>query len=466
MRLRGGATVAIGLATLAVAATAQAGQLYAGPAGSGSECTQATPCSLKEALEKARSNDEVIVTSGSYPLTEPVLLYFAAENVDIHGDFGAPMPSITGSSIGPLLGTDTVGTRVRYLEIVNDAPEFPTGFSCSVDMSVERVVARVSGENATALLEQNNCAVRDSLLLASGQAAAALRGYGFSPGYSGLARNITAIASGPDSAGVFASYQSIFSPGSYTLDLRNSIAAGAGSDIMATTGAEGAGHVVVANSNFDSAAATGGATISNAGANQAAPPVFVNAAGGNYREAAGSPTIDAGVADQLGATDLDGNPRALGAAPDIGAFEVMPPPGVGPPAASQIQSLSVMPHKFGAANFGGAILSAKKRKKAPIGATVTYSLSAAGTVEFSVERKLPGRRVGKRCVKQTKANKAKKRCSRFKPVKGSFTHAGQAGQNSFKFSGRLNGKALKPGSYRLVGKTGSVSRIAGFKLVR
>ena len=51
-------------------------------------------------------------------------------------------------------------------------------------------------------------------------------------------------------------------------------------------------------------------------------------------------------------------------------------------------------------------------------------------------------------------------------MKGSFTHSGQAGQNSFKFSGRLNGKGLKPGSYRLVGKTGSVSRAASFRIVR
>jgi hypothetical protein len=49
---------------------------------------------------------------------------------------------------------------------------------------------------------------------------------------------------------------------------------------------------------------------------------------------------------------------------------------------------------------------------------------------------------------------------------GRFTHSGQAGSNTFKFSGRLNGKALKPGSYRLVGKTGSVSRTASFRIVR
>ena len=36
-------------------------------------------------------------------------------------------------------------------------------------------------------------------------------------------------------------------------------------------------------------------------------------------------------------------------------------------------------------------------------------------------------------------------------LSGSFTHAGKVGKNSFRFSGRLRGKALKPGSYRLSG---------------
>ena len=37
-------------------------------------------------------------------------------------------------------------------------------------------------------------------------------------------------------------------------------------------------------------------------------------------------------------------------------------------------------------------------------------------------------------------------------IKSGFAHSGAAGANSFKFSGRIGGKALAPGSYRLVGK--------------
>ncbi len=51
-------------------------------------------------------------------------------------------------------------------------------------------------------------------------------------------------------------------------------------------------------------------------------PVFVDAANGNYRLAAGSPCIDAGSnAYVVGSLDLDGLPRIAGGVVDMGAFE-------------------------------------------------------------------------------------------------------------------------------------------------
>ena len=69
-------------------------------------------------------------------------------------------------------------------------------------------------------------------------------------------------------------------------------------------------------------------------------------------------------------------------------------------------------------------------------------------------------------MKQTAANKAHKKCSSFKLLKGSFSVTGAAGPNSFRFSGKLGGKTLKPGSYRLTGAAGSVSMKAAFKIVK
>jgi hypothetical protein len=51
-------------------------------------------------------------------------------------------------------------------------------------------------------------------------------------------------------------------------------------------------------------------------------------------------------------------------------------------------------------------------------------------------------------------------------MKGSFSVAGASGSNRFRFSGRLGGKALKPGPYQLVGQAGSSIKQARFKIVR
>jgi hypothetical protein len=75
----------------------------------------------------------------------------------------------------------------------------------------------------------------------------------------------------------------------------------------------------------------------------------------------------------------------------------------------------------------------------------TYSLTEAATVTMLLEKKLPGRRVGKRCVKPTPNNKTKKRCARFRQL-ATFAGGGSAGANSVPLP---NGKKLKPGTYRL-----------------
>ena len=53
-------------------------------------------------------------------------------------------------------------------------------------------------------------------------------------------------------------------------------------------------------------------------------------------------------------------------------------------------------------------------------------------------------------MKPGAAKPGAKRCIRIQKLKGSFAHHGAAGQNAFRFTGRLRGKALPPAPYRLV----------------
>ena len=127
----------------------------------------------------------------------------------------------------------------------------------------------------------------------------------------------------------------------------------------------------------------------------------------------------------------------------------------------------VVPSAFAPLRSGNSIVSQRSR-----GATVRYTLSEAARVRLSVERRTIGRRVGRRCVKTTRRNRSRRRCIRFVTVRGSFTHAGAAGPNRFRFSGRVRRRALRRGRYRLVARAvdpaGNRSRVrrAGFRIVR
>jgi hypothetical protein len=129
------------------------------------------------------------------------------------------------------------------------------------------------------------------------------------------------------------------------------------------------------------------------------------------------------------------------------------------------------PASFPAAGSGPSVKAAARKPRAT-GAKVSYRLTEAATVTFTVERATEGRKVRGRCAKPTRANRTAPRCSHFVALAGSFPHTGHAGANSFRFTGRMGGRKLTPGSYRLVAQArdaaGNRSQVArkAFRVIR
>lgn len=127
---------------------------------------------------------------------------------------------------------------------------------------------------------------------------------------------------------------------------------------------------------------------------------------------------------------------------------VATPPGGDPAPKDTVRPVL---SRFGATRTRFAVVkakrSARKRKPPPRGTTPRFTLSEAATVTVAVERPLAGRRSGKRCVAPTRRRR-KPRCTRYRRA-GTVSYRGRRGANRFAFGGRVRGRALAPGAYRL-----------------
>lgn len=134
--------------------------------------------------------------------------------------------------------------------------------------------------------------------------------------------------------------------------------------------------------------------------------------------------------------------------------------GIEPPAPPvadviRISGLKLVPKRFRVARKPTAISArkrgkAKARKPVPAGSSIRFTLSRAGEVKITVERKAKGRRSGGRCVKPTRKLRDRKGCTRWVRTRRALDRKGlAAGPQRIPFSGRIGRKALAPGQYRL-----------------
>jgi len=89
-----------------------------------------------------------------------------------------------------------------------------------------------------------------------------------------------------------------------------------------------------------------------------------------------------------------------------------------------------------------------RRPRLPVGTTFRFRLNRAANVRLEFSQLVAGRRVTARCVKATKANRSKPRCSRYQS-RSTVRLAGVAGSNTYRSRGNILGRTLTPGRYRL-----------------
>jgi hypothetical protein len=197
---------------------------------------------------------------------------------------------------------------------------------------VDQVIAKSSGSAATASIRAST--IRNSIVVQSNPlGGVALETAANGANAISTYRNVTAIAPNGYAIKAFALTDTA------KIVARNVIARGApgGASLQAQAVQGTTATITLDHSNWSGELTSGaGATIANVIGNQNSAPVFVNATGGDYRQAAGSPTIDAGLDEFInGDVDIEGDPRQIGDGTDIGAdeFFVAPAATTGPASA-------------------------------------------------------------------------------------------------------------------------------------
>ena len=295
-------------------------------------------------MEGAGSGDIVSVLAGTHTLPGRVA---ASSGVTIQGQPG-PRPVVQGPDPGPGYGLlDLQGSDIllSHLDLSFTGPsDFAlVSLQSGTGGLLHDLVITNSGTSAAVLLYDGTM---DTVVVRS-------TGTAFSDvaACTSTMRNVT-FTGGAD----YAVSADAALCGPIELTMQNTLARGTSGDVFLSAFDDGMAEVRpvalnIDHSNYRTVIKSSGAPDSlytiNASANQDAEPQLVNLTLGDIHQLPGSPTIDAGTASAIGATDIDGQPRLTGAAPDIGADERPPPdlPGASSDVTDPVISGAKLSHK-------------------------------------------------------------------------------------------------------------------------
>ena len=135
-----------------------------------------------------------------------------------------------------------------------------------------------------------------------------------------------------------------------------------------------------------------------------------------------------------------------------------------PVASSQTAIVKALP-RLTALTVGARVFSAAREgpsvtQKRTVGTKVHFQLNVSATVRFRIEVRSGGRKGGLHCDAPSPKNRTGARCTRWVMLTDAFSVNGRAGENDFRFSGRLGGRRLAAGAYRLTA-TPAASGVTG-----
>jgi CSLREA domain-containing protein len=501
------------IAALALAAPASAVERFVTTTADTAGTTCANPCSLRQAIGAANlgsGGDVIHVGAGTYQLgsaldvTKTMAIAGAGARVTVIRAFpgtsavgdgsrvfyvsGAPVHTLTASGIR-VTGGDSAGQTGGGIAVVSGNALALTdstvdhnqvtssgsspqgggiyGYQATISLTRATVAANVAGPRPLANSFGGGIATEGGVLTVVN---------------STITGNI-ASATGGDKG--FGGGIDVGSPNGSVASIRNSTISGnTAMTGIAANDYTGAGGNLLAGSNraidLTGTIVSGGTAVEGANCFKSSPGSLITSGGHNFEdlstcglagtgdlEGAGNPLLgtlgaNGGPTDTRAlspfspalnrggaicpSTDQRGVRRPQGPACDIGAFELVPAaakPVVQAPAPNVAPTISK-------AKLSKKSFRAKAKKPKKPGTTLTFTLSEAATVKLRIERAASGRRVAGKCKAKTRKNAKSRKCTLYRKLKGGFTIKAKKGKNKFRLTGKLRGKRLKAGRYRLV----------------
>jgi hypothetical protein len=299
---------------------------WASPDGTSlAACSQADPCDIVTAINAAPATSVVHIESGMYGSTNsPLTTQLEADNpITIEAASPADPPVIISDATG---GSSLVTYDSTVSDLVIRSSSPTTGLYLLDNSSATRV-ATFATDGTYGACSVDDSTLTDSVCSQTADHAAAI-GLGIAGGGTIIDTliNVTAVSTGEHSVGIDSAASGSVS---FDLNLTNSIIQGKQHDLSVRASDAATSTVTTEHSLYrPTTVATTDATVNGSGSNINGKAKFADVADGDFHEKHTSPSVDAGGSPTSGGTDLAGNARTLGKAPDIGAYEFLARPHV------------------------------------------------------------------------------------------------------------------------------------------